>query len=246
MTPFEAVFGKPPPSIPSSITNSSPVEAVDTLLRDRDELLSTLRAHMQHAQERMKFHADKKRAEKVFEVGRYCYIRFQPHKQTSLARHRYTKLSKRYYGPFKIIKRVGVVAYKLELPPTVKIHPIFHISVLKACPNPEEVPELSLLITFVENQPLVSPLAILNQRRILRQNAWVPQLLVQWSGLPLEYTSWEDLSSFQQLYPTFHLEGKVLSKGEGNVTSPGVLEEREQRPQRTRSAPRILVDFVSN
>ncbi|XP_075515832.1 uncharacterized protein LOC142550639 [Primulina tabacum] len=245
MTPFEAVFGKPPPSIPSYIPNSSSVEAADTLLRDRDELLSTLRAHMMQAQERMKMHADKKRSEKVFEVGQYCYVRLQPHKQTSLAGHRYTKLSKRFYGPFKILKRVGVVAYKLELPPTVKIHPIFHISVLKACPNPAEVSALSLPVTFVENQPLVSPLAILNHRRIRRQNTWVPQLLVQWSGLPLEDTSWEDLSSFQQLYPDFHLEGKVLSNGGSNVTCPEIPETREQRPQRTRSAIRRLVDFIS-
>ncbi|XP_073056862.1 uncharacterized protein [Primulina eburnea] len=244
MTTFEAVFGKPPPSIPFYIPNSSSVEAVDTLLRDRDELLSALRAHMLQAQEQMKIHADKKRSENVFEVGQYCYIRLQPHKKTSLAGHRYTKLSKVFFGAFKIIKRVGVVAYKLELPPTVKIHPIFHISVLKACPNPEEVSTLSLPVTFVENQPLVLPLAILNHRRIRRQNTWVPQILVQWSGLPLEDTSWEDLSSFQQLYPVFHLEGKVLSNEEGNVTSPGMLEEGEHRQQRMRSAPRRLVYFV--
>lgn len=127
MTPFEAVFGKPPPSIPSYFTNSSSIEAVDTLLRDREELFSAMRGHMLRAQERMKFHADKKRSYKVLEVGKYCYIRLQPHKQTSLAGQLYTNLRKRYYGPFKIIKRVGIISYKLELPPAVTIHPIFHI-----------------------------------------------------------------------------------------------------------------------
>lgn len=56
------------------------------------------------------------------------------------------KLSKRYYGPFQIIERIGVVAYKLLLPTDYRIHPVFHISLLKEYHgdtpiNPTPVPE---------------------------------------------------------------------------------------------------------
>ena len=40
-------------------------------------------------------------------------------------------LIRRYEGPFRVIQRVGKVAYKLELPPKLKVHPVFHVSMLK-------------------------------------------------------------------------------------------------------------------
>lgn len=88
MTPFEAVFGKPPQAY---IYGSSPIEVADALLRDRDELLSTLRTNMSRAQARMKVQADKHRLDKVLEVGQWCYVKLQPHKQSSLANQKFTK-----------------------------------------------------------------------------------------------------------------------------------------------------------
>ena len=41
------------------------------------------------------------------------------------------KLSPRYYGPYQIMQKIGSASYKLELPPTTKIHPFFHVSCLK-------------------------------------------------------------------------------------------------------------------
>lgn len=55
-------------------------------------------------------------------------MKLQPYKQYSLRNQKFTKLSKCFYGPFKILNRVGVVAYNLDLPTDVKIHRVFHIS----------------------------------------------------------------------------------------------------------------------
>lgn len=43
------------------------------------------------------------------------------------------ELGRCYFGPFKIIKRIGEVSYKLELPDEARIHPVFHVSLLKHC-----------------------------------------------------------------------------------------------------------------
>ena len=40
-------------------------------------------------------------------------------------------MSPRYYGPYQIIQKIGIFAYKLELPPKTKIHLVFHVSFLK-------------------------------------------------------------------------------------------------------------------
>jgi hypothetical protein len=55
------------------------------------------------------------------------YLRLQPYVQTSVALRSSHKLSFRYFGPYKILQHVGQVAYKLELPPDARIHPVVHV-----------------------------------------------------------------------------------------------------------------------
>ena len=88
---------------------------------------------MARAQQRMKDYADGKRKDVQFSEGEYVFVKLQPYRQSSVALRRNQKLSMKYFGPFKIIERVGPVAYKLQLPDTARIHPIFHISLLKKC-----------------------------------------------------------------------------------------------------------------
>lgn len=54
------------------------------------------------------------------------------------------KLSPRFYGPFEIMDRVGTVAYKLKMPSYSKIHPVFHVSLLKKKLGNDVVPQPSL------------------------------------------------------------------------------------------------------
>lgn len=61
----------------------------------------------------------------------YIPINNYPYKQLSLKGHSFQKLGAKFYGPFKILARVGTVAYTLELPSQPKIHSTFHISQLK-------------------------------------------------------------------------------------------------------------------
>jgi len=61
----------------------------------------------------MKKYADLKRVDKEFNYGDFVYLKIQPYKQLSLANSAFHKLAARYYGPFKVVERVGKVAYRL-------------------------------------------------------------------------------------------------------------------------------------
>ena len=63
-------------------------------------------------------------------MGDHVYIKVKP-KKITLRLGKYNKLAPRYCGPFQILSKVGSVAYQLALPPNVKVHNVFHISILK-------------------------------------------------------------------------------------------------------------------
>ena len=60
----------------------------------------------------------------------HVFIKVIP-KKSSLKLGSCAKLAPRYYGPFEILSRIGQVAYQLALPPNLKVHNFFHISILK-------------------------------------------------------------------------------------------------------------------
>ena len=63
-------------------------------------------------------------------MGDHVYIKINPHKST-LRLGNYKKLEPRYCGPFEILDKVGSITYQLALPPSIKVHNVFHVSILK-------------------------------------------------------------------------------------------------------------------
>ena len=149
------------------------------------------------SQQRMKAQADKNRTEREFQEGDLVFLKLQPYVQSSIASRTHQKLSFRFYGPFKILQRIGKVAYKLDLPAEAKIHPVVHVSQLK-----KHVPEVVVVMTLVCTDPLqsIAPECILQERTIRRGSSMVHQKLVQWTGLPKTMVTWEDtLSSIEAI-----------------------------------------------
>jgi len=79
----------------------------------------------------MKLQPDKKRRDIHLEVGDLALVKLQPYRQSFVALRKNQKLSLRYFGPFVVLEKIGKVAYRLLLPESAEIYPIFHISLLK-------------------------------------------------------------------------------------------------------------------
>ncbi|CAA0841688.1 Unknown protein [Striga hermonthica] len=75
--------------------------------------------------------ANRKRRPLEFDEGDQVLLKLQPYRQTSMANRVNQKLAARYYGPYRILRKLSPVVYKLELPDVARIHPVFHISQLK-------------------------------------------------------------------------------------------------------------------
>lgn len=94
-------------------------------LTQRGDILKLIKENLLHAQARMKYFADAKKVERSFEVGDTVYLKLQPFRQNSVVLRKNLKLTSKYYGPFKILARIGKVAYQLQLPEGSKIHDVF-------------------------------------------------------------------------------------------------------------------------
>jgi hypothetical protein len=87
------------------------------------------------------------------------YVRLHPYRQHTVARRSNMKLAAKYYGPYKVVERLGEVAYKLELPQGSKVHSVFHVSLLKKQLGPNSTINTSLPEIPRDNQEL-TPQAI--------------------------------------------------------------------------------------
>ena len=158
------------------------------------------------------------------EIGDMVLVKLQPYRQHSVLLRKNQKLSLRYFGPFPVIEKIGEVAYKLLLPPSAKIHPVFHCFQLKLCKGDHFQPYIPLPITKSDVESLLQPEAILQTRVIIRNQQHVQQHLIKWEGMDETQATWEDTMVIKQVFPNFKIEDKVVFKGEGNVTK--IVTER--------------------
>ena len=93
-------------------------------------IVKQVQGNLKVMQDRQKIQADLKRTPKEFQVGEHVFIKVRPNK-SSLRLGSCAKLAPRYCGPFEILSRIGQVAYQLALPLNLRVHNVFHISVLK-------------------------------------------------------------------------------------------------------------------
>ena len=86
-----------------------------------------------------------------------------------------------FYSPYKVLQRIGPVAYKLELPMKARIHPVLHVSQLKKRLGREE-------LCF---EQILEIKLILERRMVNREGRAITEVLVKWKKFLVEEASWE-------------------------------------------------------
>lgn len=118
VTPFEALYGRAPPSLTDYIVGSSTIATLDAMQTKRSQTLELLKHNLTRASHHMVQQANSNRKDTKFSAGDWVYLKLQPYRQIPVHCRVSKKLAKRYYGPFRILKRIGSVAYELDLPAT--------------------------------------------------------------------------------------------------------------------------------
>jgi len=129
-TPFAVLYGYSPPQIfiGPLLENTVQVQDAEDVVMQRQKFLQLLKDNLNTTQARMKYFVDNRRTERDFAVGDQVYLKLQPYRQSSLALRRNLKRNSKYYGPYVITARIGVVAYRLALPPESRVHLAFHVA----------------------------------------------------------------------------------------------------------------------
>ena len=128
------------------------------------------------------------------------------------------------------MQQIAPVVYKLELPSSETIHPVFHVSQLKWTLGSADLCQPFSLVLADDSEWRVEPDQVLDIRQSPNNNQPDIEVLIQWKGLPQFEASWELVDTIKKHFPDFHLEDKV-SLSEGGKDRPPtrcVYEKREE------------------
>ena len=165
------------------------------------------------AQSRQKSYAVVRRRPLEFEVGDHVFLKVMPKRGVVWFGKR-GKLSPRFIGPFEILERVGIVAYRLALPPSMSgVYKVFHVSMLRSyTPDPAHVVdwgeiEVDTDVTFEEGLVCIMD----SHDQVLRCKT-VRLVKVLWRHRGVEELTWEREDTMRATYPfLFRDEGMWFS-----------------------------------
>ncbi|GJX47963.1 putative reverse transcriptase domain-containing protein [Tanacetum coccineum] len=172
------------------------------IIHETTERIVQIKSHIQAARDRQKSYADVRRKPLEFQVGDKVMLKVSPWKGVIRFGKR-GKLNPRYIGPFKIIARVGTVAYRLELPERLnRVHSTFHVSKLKKCmaDEPLAIPldeiQVDDKLNFIEE-----PVEIMDREVKRLKQSRIPIVKVRWNSRRGPEFTWEREDQMQKKYP---------------------------------------------
>ncbi|WVZ51237.1 hypothetical protein U9M48_002398, partial [Paspalum notatum var. saurae] len=205
MSPFEMLYGR---NCRTPVNWSESGERKyfgPDLVLEAEEKVKLIQERLRAAQGRQKHYVNRRRRELSFDQGDHVYLKVTPFKGTKIFQEK-GKLAPRFVGPFKILARIGAVAYRLDLPSSLSSF-FFHVSqlrkyirVLTEVTNLEEI-DLQPNLAYQEH-----PIRILDQAERKTRNKTTKFVKVQWSRHSEREATWEQEDHLRQAYPDLFLD----------------------------------------
>jgi hypothetical protein len=141
-------------------------------------MVKKVQQNLKEAQDRQKSYVYLKRRFQEFRVGDHVYLKVK-RKRSSLKLRICAKLAPMFCGPFEILAQIGLMAYQLALFANLKIHNVFHVSLLKNfVHDPTYMIDWNMVQVELQGNLQVEPLRIPYKREISLQNRVIAQVKV--------------------------------------------------------------------
>ena len=201
LSPFEFNYGQQP-HVPSALfkPTSTHVQTTTEFLTSMENLAKMATDSLVKAKGRQEEYANRSRRPLVFRVGDLVLLSSAHITLASQSTRPSKKLQHRYIGPYHIAQVISPVAYKLNLPANMRVHPVFHVSLLKPYTSPNVIdnrppaPEPPPAIT-VDDHVEYEVEKILDKRKYRGHT----QYLVKWAGYPDYDATWEPLRNLKNV-----------------------------------------------
>ena len=114
--------------------------------------MGKIKKNLEVAQDRNFFYADKEIMYSNFHVGDIVFLKVRG-KKCSMSLCNCKELAAKFCEPFEVLSRVGPIAYEMDLPCNIKVHIVFHVSLLKKYVHgPNHIPDWSLIHKELEGE----------------------------------------------------------------------------------------------
>jgi hypothetical protein len=130
MSPFEELYEI---NCTTLISWDNPIDRLmmgPEMIQEMEKMVRKDQHNLKEAQERQKSYVNLKRRHQEFQIGDHVYLKVKI-RRSSLKIGKFSKLTPMFCVPFEILARIGLVEYQLELHANLKVHNIFHVSILK-------------------------------------------------------------------------------------------------------------------
>ena len=203
-----APLGKSPNEVASGFSPNQPLDLGAYEKHVLPEGVARLEAAdaIAFAQMHAKYHYDRRHHPQFFRQGDYALLRLHRGYDIPATKLTGRKYGLQFVGPFRVVERIGKLAYRLDIPDTWKVHPVFSVAQLEACPDPQDDP-------YQKDRPVPRPdepppvfvegdtptsksyelAKILNKRVMKKGRGFATEYLIKWKGYGPQHDVWRNV-----------------------------------------------------